>query len=54
MPRTRVEPRFQIDYLSILDSDGALDDALDPRIPPDELKRMYRGMLLARRLDSAW
>jgi pyruvate dehydrogenase E1 component alpha subunit len=52
MPRTRVEPRFQIDYLSILDSDGALDDALDPRIPPDELKRMYRGMLLARRLDE--
>ena len=52
MPRTRVEPRFQIDYLSILDSDGALDDALDPQIPPDELKRMYRGMLLARRLDE--
>src|SRR5437016_8787412 len=52
MPRTRVEPRFQIDYLSILDSDGALDAALDPRIPPDELKRMYRGMLLARRLDE--
>src|SRR5712691_8144819 len=52
MPRTRVEPRFQIDYLSILDSDGALDDALDPRIPPDDLKRMYRGMLLARRLDE--
>jgi pyruvate dehydrogenase E1 component alpha subunit len=52
MPRTRVEPRFQVDYLSILDSDGALDAALDPHIPPDELKRMYRGMLLARRLDE--
>jgi pyruvate dehydrogenase E1 component alpha subunit len=52
MPRTRVEPRFQVDYLSILDSDGALDDALDPHIPPDELKRMYRAMLLARRLDE--
>ncbi len=52
MPRTHVEPRFQIDYLSILDSDGTLDDALDPRIPPDELKRMYQGMLLARRLDE--
>src|SRR5687767_6322041 len=52
MPRTRVEPRFQVDYLSILDSDGALDDALDPHIPPDDLKRMYRAMLLARRLDE--
>jgi pyruvate dehydrogenase E1 component alpha subunit len=52
MPRTRVEPRFQIDYLSILDSDGTLDDALDPHISPDELTRMYRAMLLARRLDE--
>ena len=52
MPRTRVEPRFQVDYLSILDSDGALDDALDPKIPAEELVRMYRGMLLARRLDE--
>ena len=52
MPRTRVEPRFQVEYLSILDSDGMLDDALDPNIPTDELTRMYRGMLLARRLDE--
>ena len=52
MPRTRVEPRFQVEYLSILDSDGALDDALDPHIPDDDLRRMYRGMLLARRLDE--
>jgi pyruvate dehydrogenase E1 component alpha subunit len=52
MPRTRVEPRFQIDYLSILDSDGTLDDALDPGISPDLLKRMYRAMLLGRRLDE--
>ena len=52
MPRTRVEPRFQVDYLSILDSDGMLDAALDPAIPPDDLKKMYRAMLLARRLDE--
>ena len=52
MPRTRVEPRFQVDYLSILDSDGTLDAALEPDIPPDDLKRMYRAMLLARRLDE--
>src|SRR5882672_982940 len=52
MPRIALEPRFQIDYLSILDSDGTLDAALEPRIPPDELKRMYRAMLLARRLDE--
>ncbi len=52
MPRTRVEPRFQVEHLSILDTDGTLDGALDPNIPPDDLKRMYRGMLLARRLDE--
>jgi pyruvate dehydrogenase E1 component alpha subunit len=52
MPRTRVEPRFQVDYLSILDSDGTLDDALEPDLSADELARMYRAMLLARRLDE--
>jgi pyruvate dehydrogenase E1 component alpha subunit len=52
MPRTRVEPRFQVEYLSILDSDGALDAALEPPLAHDELLRMYRAMLLGRRLDE--
>lgn len=52
MPRTVLEPRFQVEYLSILDSDGRLDAALDPHIPPDLLKRLYRFMVLGRRLDE--
>jgi pyruvate dehydrogenase E1 component alpha subunit len=52
MPRTRVEPRFQVEYLSILDSDGTLDAALEPELSRDELTRMYRAMLLGRRLDE--
>ncbi len=52
MPRIRVEPRFQVDYLSVLDSDGTLDAALEPDITPDMLRRMYRAMLLGRRLDE--
>src|ERR1043166_311468 len=52
MPRTVLEPRFQVEYLSILDSDGNLDSSLEPEIPPAELKRLYRGMLLGRRLDE--
>ena len=52
MPRTRVEPRFTVDYLSILDSDGTLDAALEPDLPPEQLAKMYRAMLLARRLDE--
>jgi len=52
MPRTVLEPRFQVEYLSILDSDGHLDASLDPHIPPDLLKRLYRFMVLGRRLDE--
>jgi pyruvate dehydrogenase E1 component alpha subunit len=52
MPRTPLEPRFTVEYLSILDSDGNLDTALEPDLGGDELKRMYRAMLLGRRLDE--
>src|SRR5215468_36578 len=52
MPRTPLEPRFTVDYLSILDAEGTLDASLDPRLSGDELKRLYRAMLLARRLDE--
>jgi len=52
MPRTILEPRFQVEYLSILDSDGNLDSSLEPDIAPADLKRLYRGMLLGRRLDE--
>ncbi len=52
MPRTRVEPQFAVEHLSILDSDGNLDTALEPDIPAADLQRLYRGMLLGRRLDE--
>jgi len=52
MPRTIIQPTFQVEYLSILDSDGNLDTALEPDIPPATLKGMYCAMLLGRRLDE--
>jgi pyruvate dehydrogenase E1 component alpha subunit len=52
MPRTLLEPRFQVEYLSILDSDGNLDTALEPEVSADDLKRIYRAMVLGRRLDE--
>src|SRR5512145_2656962 len=52
MPRTSLEPRFQVEYLSILDSDGNLDAALEPDLSDAELRRMHRAMLLGRRLDE--
>ncbi|HET8577689.1 MAG TPA: pyruvate dehydrogenase (acetyl-transferring) E1 component subunit alpha [Methylomirabilota bacterium] len=52
MPRTRLEPQFTIEYLSILDGDGNLDTSLEPDLSGDDLKRLYRAMLLGRRLDE--
>src|SRR5215831_5570013 len=52
MPRTIVEPQFAIEHLSILDSDGNLDTALEPDLSADLLRRLYRAMLLGRRLDE--
>src|SRR5687768_14197599 len=52
MPRTALEPKFQVEHLSILDADGKLDAALEPDISPELLKRLYRGMVLGRRLDE--
>ena len=52
MPRTTIEPQFTVEHLSILDSDGNLDSALEPEIAPEELKRLHRAMLLGRRFDE--
>jgi pyruvate dehydrogenase E1 component alpha subunit len=52
MPRTVLEPRFQVEHLSILDSDGSLDTSLEPDLPDSDLKRLHRAMLLGRRLDE--
>ena len=52
MPRTLIEPQFPIERLSVLDSDGKLDTKLEPKLAPDDLKLLYRGMVLGRRLDD--
>ncbi len=52
MPRTSLEPQFAVSHLSILDSDGNLDVDLEPQLSPDDLRKLYRGMLLGRRLDE--
>ena len=52
MPRIALEPRFQVEYLSVLDGDGNLDTALEPKLADTDLRSLYRAMLLGRRLDE--
>ena len=51
MPRQRID-LDPVDALSVLDEEGRLDRALEPVIPPDDLQRLYRTFLLARRFDE--
>ncbi len=40
-----------IDQLQILDEQGNVDESLDPNLPAEELKKIYRAMMLTRKLD---
>jgi len=51
MPRQRLDLPA-VEYLSILDADDRVDSALEPTIPHDDLRRLYRTFLLARRFDE--
>jgi len=42
----------EVEQLTILDSEGHVDADLEPAIPPDDLRRLYRTFLLARRFDE--
>jgi pyruvate dehydrogenase E1 component alpha subunit len=52
VPRTEIDLPYHIDYLSILDSEGNLDKELEPEVPDELLLRLYRFMLMGRRLDE--
>lgn len=52
MPRTRIDIPTAIEYLSILDPSGAVDEALVPNIDDNTLKKLYRHMVLARKFDA--
>jgi len=41
----------EVKYLQILDKDGNVDAALEPKLPRDALEKMYRLMVLARAWD---
>ncbi len=52
MPRRPVDLPEAIEHLSILDADGRVDTTLEPGIPVEDLRKLYRTMLLARKADE--
>ncbi|MGD0946769.1 MAG: hypothetical protein ABSA52_04990 [Candidatus Binatia bacterium] len=52
MPRTTMELPHAVEYLSILDAEGNVDTAIEPKLDDALLLRLYRTMLLARRFNE--
>lgn len=52
MPRNQVEVPGSVDYLSILDEQGEVDEELDPDLPDELLREFHRKMVLSRRFDE--
>ena len=52
MPRKAIEIPEKIEYLSILNEKGELDESLEPDIPEELLTKLYRTMLLGRKFDE--
>ncbi|HUU83903.1 MAG TPA: pyruvate dehydrogenase (acetyl-transferring) E1 component subunit alpha, partial [Phycisphaerae bacterium] len=52
MPRKPVTIAPKVEYLSVLDEHGQADQTLDPQLDDDSLLRLYRTMLLTRRVDE--
>jgi pyruvate dehydrogenase E1 component alpha subunit len=51
VPRTRLDVP-SVEHLSIVDEEGRVDESLEPPIPAEDLRRLYRTFLLARRFDE--
>lgn len=52
MPRKPIELPIQVEYMSILDETGEVDEELEPKLEAVQLKDMFRWMLFARRVDE--
>lgn len=52
MPRTEIELPYRIDYLSVLDAEGNVDQELMPDLTDEQLLHVHRIMLLSRRFDE--
>lgn len=51
MPKN-VVAKFQVSYLQVLDENGKLDKKLEPKLTTDQLKELFRLMVLTRTYDD--
>jgi pyruvate dehydrogenase E1 component alpha subunit len=52
MPRIQISIPNTVDYLSIIDENGVVDNFLEPEISEEQLLSLYRAMLVGRRFDE--
>ncbi|MBX9880294.1 MAG: pyruvate dehydrogenase (acetyl-transferring) E1 component subunit alpha [Candidatus Obscuribacterales bacterium] len=52
MPRKELEFDYTVETLSIVDEEGNVDKALEPKLSDKELLDMFRWMLYSRRVDE--
>lgn len=52
MPRGKIELPHRLEEIAVLDPQGRVDKALEPKLSNDELMRIYRTMLSARMFDE--
>jgi pyruvate dehydrogenase E1 component alpha subunit len=52
VPRVQIDLPNRIDYLSVLDQDGNVDQDLAPDLDDELLLKLHRAMLLGRRFDE--
>jgi pyruvate dehydrogenase E1 component alpha subunit len=51
MPKTVIK-NFKIEYLSVMDEAGHVDEALMPKLTPEQIKKMYEMLILIRVFDQ--
>ncbi|MFZ7110670.1 MAG: pyruvate dehydrogenase (acetyl-transferring) E1 component subunit alpha [Desulfatiglandales bacterium] len=52
MPKKKIKLPYAVEYLSILNEKGELDQELEPDIPEDMLLKLHRFMVLGRLFDE--
>ena len=52
MPREEIDIPYRLDYLSILNEKGEVDEELEPEMEEELLIKLHRSMLLNRRFDE--